>query len=62
MCEMFPEVSADTSESEHARQQLESCLQAAWDCLDKGLFDALYESMHSRMEACIAADGWHTKY
>ena len=28
MCEMFPEVSADISESEHSRQRLESCLQA----------------------------------
>ncbi|PMD52185.1 uncharacterized protein K444DRAFT_545291, partial [Hyaloscypha bicolor E] len=27
--EIFPEVSVDKSEIEHARQQLESCLQAA---------------------------------
>jgi hypothetical protein len=60
--EMFPEVAADKSESEHAWQRLESCIQAAWDTLDKGLFDSLYESMPARMEACIAAKGWHTKY
>jgi hypothetical protein len=60
--EMFPEVAKDKSQSEYARQRLESCLQAAWDTLDKGLFDNLYESMPSRIEACIQADGWHTKY
>ena len=59
---MFPEVMADKSESEDARQRLESCLQAAWDTLDKGLFDNLYKSMKARIEACIEADGWHTKY
>jgi hypothetical protein len=62
MCEMFPVVSADKSESEHSRQQLESCLQAAWDTLDEGLFQNLSESMSRRIEACIAADGWYTKY
>ena len=60
--EMFPDVAADKSESEHARQRLESCLQAAWDTLDKEIFDSLYQSMPRRIAACIAADGWHTKY
>jgi len=59
---MFPEVARDKSESEHARQRLESCIQAAWDTLDKELFDKLYLSMEARIEACIAAKGWHTKY
>jgi hypothetical protein len=60
--EMFPDVARDKSESEHARQRLESCIQAAWDTLDKGLFDNLGQSMHDRCEAVIAAKGWHTKY
>jgi hypothetical protein len=60
--DMFPDVMADKSESEYARQRLESCLQAAWDTLDKELFDNLGASMPSRIEACIAAKGWHTKY
>jgi len=59
---MFPDVAADKSESEYARQRLESCLQAAWDTLDKSIFDALYKSMPGRIEACIKAKGWHTKY
>lgn len=60
--EMFPDIAKDKSESEHARQQLESALQAAWDTIDKENFDSLYQSMPSRIEACIKADGWHTKY
>lgn len=62
VCEMFSDVAADKSESEYARQRLESCLQAAWDCLPEGLFDNLWVSMSRRIEAVIAADGWHTKY
>jgi hypothetical protein len=60
--EIFLEIAADRSESEHARQQLESALQAAWDTIDKESFDCLYQSMPDRIEACIKAEGWHTKY
>jgi hypothetical protein len=54
---MFPEVAADKSESEHARQRLESCIQAAWDTLDKSLFDNLGASIHDRCETVMATDG-----
>ena len=60
--EMFPNVAADKSESEYARQRLESCLQAAWDTLDKSIFDSLYQSIRDRIEAYIKVNGWHTKY
>ena len=60
--EMFPNIATDKSDSEHARQQLESALQAAQDTIDKESFDCLYKSMPNRIEACIKADGWHTKY
>jgi hypothetical protein len=59
---MFLEVAADKSESEYAQQRLESCLQAAWDTLDQELFNTLGASMCDRIEAVIAAKGWHTKY
>jgi hypothetical protein len=52
---MFPEIAADKSKSEDARQRIESCIQAAWDILDKGLFDNLYTSIPARIKACIAA-------
>jgi hypothetical protein len=59
---MFPEVMACRGESEDNRQRLESCLQAAWDTIPTEFSDALYQSMPVRIEACIAADEWHTKY
>ena len=59
---MFLKVATDRSESEGARAPLESCLQAAWDTIDKEVFDNLYKSINARIEACILADGWHTKY
>jgi hypothetical protein len=37
--EKFPEVAADKSESEHARQRPESCIRAARDTLDQSLID-----------------------
>jgi hypothetical protein len=60
--EMFPSIAVDTSDSEHSRQRLESALQAAWDTIDQEVFDNLGASMVSRVEACIKAKGWHTKY
>jgi hypothetical protein len=60
--EMFPEEASNKSKTEYARQRLESCLQAAWDTLDDSLFTALIESMPRRIEACIEANGWYTKY
>ncbi len=60
--EMFPNIAAETSQSEYARQRLESALQAAWDTIDKSSFNVLYKSMPSRIKACIKAKGQHTKY
>jgi len=59
---MFFKVANDKSELEYARQRLESYIQVAWDTLDKALFDNLYLSIEAKIEACIKAKGWHTKY
>ena len=53
---MFPKVAVDRSESEEVRVRLESCLQAAWDTIDKEIFDNLYKSINARIEACILAN------
>jgi len=44
---MFPDIAADKSESEHARQQLKSTLQAALDTLEPELFETVGESMRA---------------
>ena len=49
---MFLDITKDCSELEHARQQLESALKAAWDTIDKESFDTLYQSMAHRIEYC----------
>ena len=59
---MFPEIAKDRSNSEHARQRLESALQAAWDTINKEFFNKLYKSIEHRIKAYIKANGWHTKY
>jgi hypothetical protein len=59
---MFLEIVNNTSESEHAGQQLGSALQAEWEAVDKEVFDTLGATMGHRIEAYIKAKGWHTKY
>ena len=53
MFDIFPDVAANKSESEHLQHCLESCLQAACDTIDQQLFDNLGYSMVDRIEACI---------
>jgi hypothetical protein len=59
---MFPDVMNGTRDTEEARKNIEECLQAAWKALSDDLFESLIESMPRRVAACIAAEGWHTKY
>jgi hypothetical protein len=47
---------------EYDLEQLGSALRACWDMIPKAFFDALYESMPSRVRACYKAKGWHTTY
>ena len=60
--EMFPELMAMTGEKESDIKALEEALKQAWDALPNSLFESLVESMPRRVQACIEADGWHTKY
>jgi hypothetical protein len=58
----FPEISRGLGKGEYDLEQLGSALQAYWDMIPKAFFDALYESIPSRVRACHKAKGWHTKY
>lgn len=60
--QMFPELVAETSDSEEARQRLIRCLQASWIELDLLVVLSLIESMPRRVRALHDAGGWHTKY
>ena len=59
---MFPEVMQSTGKSEEVIKAIEEALKAAWDALLDSLFESLIESMEKRIDACILAKGWHTKY
>jgi hypothetical protein len=42
--------------------EMQEALKDCWARIPKESFDRLYESMPRRVEACIKAWGWHTKY
>ncbi len=63
---MFPEIMDSTGKSEEDRKNLEEALKGHMGgspllSLSLSLFESLIESMRWRIEACIAANGWHTK-
>jgi hypothetical protein len=51
-----------TGESEDDLYNLEEVLKATWDALPNSFFESLVESMPRRIQACIEANGWYTKY
>lgn len=59
---MFPEVINAKGDTEEDRAELEEALKAAWLAIPDSFFDSLVESMPARIQACIDAKGWHTKY
>ena len=57
-----PEVMTNRSQSEEAITELEEALKETWEHLPESLFESLIESMPRRIQACLDAQGWHTKY
>jgi ribosomal protein L20A (L18A) len=60
--DIYPELSAGFGKSEQDREDMEEALKVCWAAIPKETFDKLYQSMGNRIEACIAVNGWHTKY
>lgn len=60
--EKYPEVMTSSGKTEEDIKKLEDVLKVCWDELPDSLFESLIQSMPRRMEACIEAKGWHTKY
>ena len=59
---MFPNIMSGGRKSEEDIQKVEECLKAAWEALPNDLFEGYIESMKKRIDMCIKANGWHTKY
>jgi transposase len=48
--------------SDKARDLLFRRIYTAWEALEPRVWEAMVQSMPRRIEALIAAKGWHTKY
>jgi hypothetical protein len=59
---MFPDIMSSRGKAEEDIQKVEECLKAAWDALPNSLFEGLIKSMKARIDMCILAKRWHTKY
>ena len=59
---MFPELWQSNGKSEEDRTAMEEALKEAWATIPVSFFENLVESMERRVQACIDANGWHTKY
>ena len=59
---MFPELWQSNGKSEEDRTAMEEALKEAWATIPVSFFENLVESIKRRVQACIDADGWHTKY
>jgi hypothetical protein len=62
LTEMYLELSASKAKGKDDIEAMEEALKVCWAAIPKERFDALYISYHRRIEACITAKGWHTKY
>ena len=62
LIETYPELLTASRKLENDIKAMEEALKDCQDQLPRETFDALYESMPARVEACIQANGWHTKY
>ena len=62
LVEQCPKLSASLGKSEDDIKAIDEALKDCWDQLPGETFNALYESMPVRVEPCIQANGWHTKY
>ena len=59
---MFPDLWKSNGKSEEDRTAMEEALKEAQATIPVSFFEELIESMPRRIQACIDANGWHTKY
>jgi transposase len=62
VAKMFPDLWKSNGKSEEDRIAMEEALKEAWATIPVSFFEELIESMPRRIQACIDANGWHTKY
>ena len=50
------------SKSQAAYDELARVIVEAWEAIPQDYIDGLIKSMDNRVNAVLAAKGWHTKY
>jgi hypothetical protein len=59
---MFPKLWKSNRKSEKDRTAIEEALKKAWATIPVSFFKNLVESIEQRVQACIDANDWYTKY
>ena len=59
---MFPDLWKSNGKSEEDRIVIEEALKEAWATIPVSFFEELIESIPRRIQVCIDANRWHTKY
>ena len=57
-----PNIDLVICSDETVREVLWKALEEAWTLIDVKMMRRLIESMNRRIKACIASEGWYTKY
>ena len=57
-----PNIDLVIGSDETVREVLGKALEEAWTLIDMKIRRRLIESMNRRIKACIASEGWYTKY
>ena len=52
----------EMGESQAAYDELAQVIVEAWEAIPQDYIDGLIKSMDNRVNAVLAAKGWHTKY
>ena len=57
-----PDIDDVTGGDDKAREELWKALEEAWTLINEETMRGLIESMKRRIDTCISAEGWYTKY
>lgn len=57
-----PDIESARGGPEKVKDALWNALEEAWPLIDEGVVDGLIRSMDNRVQACIAAEGWYTRF
>lgn len=60
--EVRPDIEQVGGDADSVQDALWDALERVWHLVDEDLLEKLVDSMPRRVAACIAAEGWYTRY